>query len=335
MRLRGSPTPVAGAALLATLTVALTACGASAESTSPARVAAAPACGAAAPGVLARAAGLVARRIYAGELAGSETRADQRQVETNGALLSAVASGEREAITTAVTTLVYSHTHVVRLRVTRGSTVLADVGGPYILAPVGGALRLHGRVIGHYVLSVQDDLGYVKLVSRFIGTPLVMRTGSRMVPVEGLFSSAPASIPTQGPVKVGGVSYEAISFNATAFPSGPLRISLLLPIPPGLSSMSCAAIKSGELGRVAQRVSSRFSLSPASFSTYIKLAASLTGGLLYIRAGSRQLAGSTRPGPARLPGTGPVKYRGRTYTVYSFQAPSSAGSVRVYQLIAS
>jgi hypothetical protein len=328
-----------GAGLLAALALALAACGAAAQgpggSHPPvARSAAAEPCGTAAAGVLGRAAGQVATRIYAGELAGTETRSDQHQVETNAALLSAVAGGERAAITRAVTTLVYSHTHIVRLRVTSGSAVLADVGGPYILAPVGGALRLHGRTIGHYALSVQDDLGYVKLVTRFIGAPLVMRTGSRAIPVEGLFAGAPASIPNRGPVKVSGMTYEAFSFAAAAFPSGPLRVSLLLPVSAGLAGESCTAIRSAELGRVAQRISRRFSLSQASFSTYIKLAASVTGGLLYVRSGSRELAGSTpRPGPARLPGSGTVAFHGATYTVYSFQAPSSAGSVRVYQLI--
>jgi hypothetical protein len=344
MRTRGA-TPGVGAALLAVVALALTACGAAAQGTgSGSRAAAAaaavahapvsgePACGAAAPGVLATAAGTVARRIYAGELAGTETRSDQRQVETDAALLRAVASGERSAVASAVTTLVYSHTHIVRLRVTRGSTVLADVGGPYILAPVGGSLRLGGRRIGHYVLSVQDDLGYVKLVSRFIGAPLVMRTGSREIPVEGQLASPPASIPNRGPVKVGGATYEAFSFDERAYPSGPLRISLLLALPARLSLESCTAVKGGELGRAAQRISRRFSLSPANFSTYVKLAASLTGGLVYVRSGSRRLAGSTPAAPSRLPIAGPVKRGGTTYFVYSFQTQTSIGPVRVFHL---
>src|SRR3989440_9550471 len=195
-------------------------------SSAPPHLAGAP-CGAAGAEVLARSAGLVATRIYAGELAGSETRSDQRQVEGFTPLLNAVAGGNRAAIREAVVSLVYSHTHVVRLRVTHGSSVLADVGGPYILAPVGGALRMHGRTIGHYQLSVQDDVGYVKLATRFIGAPLLMRAGSHPVPVEGLLTPGPASIPAHGPVTYRHTLYEAFSFNARAFPSGPLRISLL------------------------------------------------------------------------------------------------------------
>jgi hypothetical protein len=340
--------PVAPAALLV---VALAACGASAQgkagrtSQSPAPVQATTAsstsapspagapCGPAAPEVLARTEGLVARRIYAGELSSSETRADRSQVERYTPLLSALASGDRAAVKAAVTSLVFSHTHVVRLRVTQGAAVLADVGGPYILAPVSGSLRFHGRSVGRYVFSVQDDLGYVKLETRFIGVPLVLRTGSHRVPVEGVLTPGPVSIPDHGPVSYRHARYEAFSFNASAFPSGALRISLLVPVRSSLAANTCAEIETAELGQIAQRVSRRFALSPANFPAYIKATGPLTGGLIYIRAGARLLAGSTRPGPPRLPAQGTVKYRGVTYSVSSFSAPTTVGPVRIYQLV--
>jgi hypothetical protein len=338
-------------AAVALIAAGLAACGASARSTSTATagppataatavVSATPpgaaggaSCGAAAPEVLARAAGVVAQRIYAGELAGVETRSDQRQVEEFTPLLSAVAAGERGAVNEAVTSLVFSRTHVVRLQVTQGAKVLADVGGPYILAPVGGTLRFHGRAVGRYVLSVQDDLGYVKLETRFIGAPLLMREGSRAVPVEGLLAPGPASIPAHGPVRYRHVSYEAYSFNASSFPSGPLRISLLLPVASSLSKRSCAQIRTAELGLVAERIARRYSLSPSNFASYMKLTTGLTGALLYIRSGSHQLAGSTHPGPAHLPTSGSVTYRGVRYGVASFGIGTAAGFARVYALV--
>lgn len=320
--------------------VVLGACGAAARSaTKPvapvSALAPAPGggCGAQAAQTLANAAGLVAMRIYAEELSGSETRKDQRQVESNGPLLRALAGGSTTAVRAAVATLVFSHTHIVRLRVTRGTRVLADVGGPYILAPVGGPLRLNGRTVGRYVLSVQDDLGYVKLVTRFLDVPLVMRAGNRNLPVEGLLAPGPASIPDHGPVSYRGASMQAFSFPARSFPGGPLRVSLLVSVPAGLQAKSCAQIRSEELGHAAQLISRRFKLAPSTFSTFVQFARTLTGGLLYVRAGSRQLAGSTRPGPRRLPASGAVSYRGRRYQVSSFSAPSAVGTVRVYQLV--
>lgn len=290
-------------------------------------------CGSKAPETLAQAAGLVATRIYAGELSSSEVQSDKREVEESAPLLNAVEGGEHAAIEAAVKSLVYSGTHIVRLRVLQGSTLLADVGGPYILAPVSGALRSHGRTIAHYELSVQDDLGYVKLETRFIGAPLVMRIGSRGVPVEGLVTPGPASIPEHGPVHYRHVAYQAFSFSANAYPSGSLRISLLMPLPSGIADESCPAVRSNEMGLIAQRISQQFPLAPSDFATYVKLTQGDTGGLIYIRSGSRQLAGSTAQGPSRLPSSGSVEFRGASYEVSSFEAPSSVGPVRVYALV--
>jgi len=284
--------------------------------------------------VLASTAGSVAERIYAAEVHSSATDSDKHQIESYVPLLSAVASGDHAAIHTAVHSLVYSHTHIVRLRVSRGSELLADEGGPYILAPISGTLRAHGKTIGHFVFSVQDDLGYVKLVTRLIGAPLILRTDSGQVPVEGLLSPGPASIPDRGPVEYRGASYQAYSFKADAYPSGRLRVSLLLAITRSLATKSCDQIKAAELGLVAQRISRRFTLSPSAFVPYVRLAHTLTHALVYVRAGSRTLAGSTHAAPAKLPSSGALRWHGVDYEVSSFSAPTSAGPARVYVLVA-
>ena len=160
-----------------------------------------------------------------------------------------------------------------------------------------------------------------------------MRTGSHGIPVEGLLTPGPTSIPKHGPIDYKGVFYQAFSFGASAFPSGALGISLLLPLPGGIARESCAAVKAGELGLIAQRISRQFPLSPGDFSAYARLTKIDTGALLYIRSGAEQLAGSTPRGPSRLPSSGSVRFHGRSYEVYSFQAPSSVGPVRVYALV--
>ena len=40
------------------------------------------------------------------------------------------------------------------------------VSGPYVIAPVTGSLRSGGKVIGSFVMSVQDDVGFTKLETR-------------------------------------------------------------------------------------------------------------------------------------------------------------------------
>jgi hypothetical protein len=328
----------------ALLTLMLAACGASAEgtgstATSPpggARTAAAQAspapCGSAAARTRAQAAGFVARRIYGREVSSPEVRRDQHQVERYVPLLSALASRNRGAVGAAVTSLVFSHTHVVRLRISQGGALLADVGGPYILAPVGGTLRFNGRTVGHYLLSVQDDSGYAKLESRYIGYRLLMRQGSRRLPVEGTFSPGQTFIPDQGPVSWRGAAYEVFSFAAQAYPSGPLTVSMLVPRPAS-AAVGCATIKVSELDRIAQRVWRRFQLVGAPVSGFVSTMGSLLGALSYVRSGSHQLSGSTSPGPASLPTQGTVSYHGVSYLVFSFSASTSSGPVRAYQLV--
>jgi hypothetical protein len=292
------------------------------------------ACAAHAPEELATTAGTVAERVYAAEAHSSETDSDKRQIETYAPLLSAVESGDKAAIQTAVHSLVYSHTHIVRLRVDRGSELVSDIGGPYILAPIAGRLRSHGKEIGHFVFSVQDDLGYVKLETRFIGAPLVLRTEAGQVPVEGLVSPGPASIPDHGPVGYRGATYEAYSFDAAAYPSGRLRVSLLLGVSSALATKTCDQIKAAELGLVAQRISRRFTLSQSSFASYIRLTQTLTHALAYVRSGSHTLAGSTPSAPPKLPDSGPLRWHGVDYEVASFSSPAAGSSVRVYVLVA-
>jgi hypothetical protein len=326
------------------LMLMLAACGAAAQPTRSTSASAPPAasgavtpaqsppCASAAAATRAAAAGFVARRIYGREVSSPEVSRDQRQVEGYTPLLSALASGNRRAAAAAVTSLVFSHTHVVRLRVSSAGSLLADVGGPYILAPVGGILRWQGRTVGSYLLSVQDDSGYAKLETRYIGYPLLMRQGARRLPVEGTFSPGSTFIPDHGPVSWRGARREVFSFAAQAYPSGPLKISMLVPPPPS-SAVSCTTIRTSELGRIAQRVWRRFQLVGAPVSGFVSTMGSLLGALSYVRAGSHQLAGSTSPGPASLPTQGIVSYHGVSYVVFSFAASTPSGSVRAYQLV--
>jgi hypothetical protein len=290
-------------------------------------------CGAIAAATLATTDGLVAMQIYKHELSGPGVRADRRQVEGYGPLLSALAVGNQAGVRQAVTGLVYSHTHIVRLRVIRGSAVLADVGGPYIIAPVSGELRFRGRTVGHYVLSVQDDLGYVKLETRYMDLPLVLQMGALRLPLEGTLAPGPANIPSLGAVAYQGTSYEVFSFNALAFPHGTLRISLFVPAAGSLSAKSCTAIRLSGLGRIAKLVWDRYSLVAAPSSAYVNQVRGLTGGLTYVRSGTRQLAGSTSPGPTGLPVHGTLRYRGVTWQVSSFPARVATAPVRVYVLM--
>jgi hypothetical protein len=168
----------------------------------------------------------IARLIYDGE-AGRRTLTQIHRVQQNQPLLHAVAKRDKPATRAAVEALL--HHHIVRLRVSAGDALLSDVGGPFVLAPVTAPLRLDGRTIGSFVLSIQDDEGYKRLANRLAGLDVLMYMGTRLV--KSTLAGSPDSVPQSGPWSYRGKSYSAYTFKAEAFPSGPLRITVLIPLP--------------------------------------------------------------------------------------------------------
>jgi hypothetical protein len=188
----------------------------------------ASACAGTAAQTAAETVGAAAERIYRYEQSGGKAKAVVRAFERARTFREAVATGDGPATEAAIVEVFKSTLHVVRVRATLGETLVADVGGPRVLAPIRGDVRdAHGRVVGHFLLSVQDDLGYVILAHRFTGVQVFLRQGGRLL--LGSASPAPPDIPTRGPVVYRGVHYQAYSFTAEAFPSGALQVTLLIP----------------------------------------------------------------------------------------------------------
>lgn len=288
-------------------------------------------CGAAAAQTIAAVDAQVARKIYLGEITGHEVGEDVAHVAGSTELTSAVASGSRAAVYAAVHTIVYTpHWHIVRLRVVKNGQVLADVGGPYIIAPIRGSLRHNGVKVGSFVMSVQDDVGYVKLVTRFVGVPIDLYRGNSFL--MGTFQPAPP-LPSDGArIKAHGASYLARVSQANAFPSGRLNVALLVAMPAGaLSAQSCAAVRSAAWGGVAKHVASRFQSLSSQYQDFVGTLEGSTGGLAYVREGSLQIAG-LNAGPRHLPTRGKVLYRGRTWHVFSWSPHPPA---RIYFLAPS
>jgi hypothetical protein len=171
--------------------------------------------------------GHVGERIYQEELHSPDVTATLHHMEDSAVFQRAVAAGDATATRAAIIGFFGQHIHVVRVRVTVGSKLLIDEGGPFVLAPVHGTLHSGGRVVGHFEMAIQDDAGYLKLAHLFTGAEVLMRTGSRQV--MGTLSPGPSTVPDRGEVTYRGRAYQAYSFLGEAFPEGPLRISLLLP----------------------------------------------------------------------------------------------------------
>ena len=202
-------------------------------------------------------------RIYQQELSSTEVRADRRQVETYVPLLHALAGESRAATRAAVTALVFSHTHIVRLRVTSRRGLVVDVGGPDIIAPVGGGLRLRGASVGRYLLSVQDDLGYVKLETRIVGAPIALGSGGHRLAIEGTAPFNALGLPELASVTYRGSRFVSFSFDARGFPNTAVRVTLLVATSGLRASEPCAAIRAAELGDVGRHLWARYALASA------------------------------------------------------------------------
>jgi hypothetical protein len=168
----------------------------------------------------------VARVIYAGE-GGSRAQTQVRRVQHDPALLRAVAARDPEATRLAIDNLLTEH--IVRLRVSVNGKLLRDVGGPYVLAPVSGALLSGGREIGTFALSIQDDEGYMRLLRRLAGLDVLMYMGPTLV--KNSLGPAPGAVPISGSYTYSGRRFEVFPVHASAFPSGPLLVMVLVPIP--------------------------------------------------------------------------------------------------------
>jgi hypothetical protein len=302
-----------------------------------AQAAAAGACGPATASTIGAVDAAVARKIYLGELTGHEVGEDVAHVAGSAELANAVASGSPSAAYAVVHQIVYTpHWHIVRLRVIRNGKVLADVGGPYIIAPISGALRQNGAKVGSFVMSVQDDVGYVKLVTRFVGVPIDLYGGPPPRPASkflmGTLQPAPR-LPSDGAtVKVHGVSYFTRVAQDNAMPNGKLRVALLVATPAkALAARSCATVRSQAWGSIVKHVAARFNSLASQYQDFVGTLAGSTGGLAYVREGSLQIAG-LNAGPRHLPRSGKVMYHGRPWQVFSWEPHPPA---RVYFLAPS
>jgi hypothetical protein len=187
-------------------------------------------CGATSEATLVNTLTRIANLIYEGE-AGRRTLTQVHRVQSNRQLLEAVAHDDPVATRAAIFGLL-NH-HIVRMRVSgTGGQLISDVGGPYVLAPVKAPLSLGGHAIGNALLSIQDDEGYLRLTGRLAGLKVLMymNPGDPQL-VKNSLGPEPGNVPAKGAYRYRGHSYRVFTVKAGAFPSGPLTIRVLVPIP--------------------------------------------------------------------------------------------------------
>jgi hypothetical protein len=176
-------------------------------------------------GVRADTLGGVARRIYQQEADGAVGHAAVRRIARDRALLSALRSGDEAALRAAALRQLFNPgKHVVRLSVVRDGRALTDVGGAFVVAPARLVLR-GGDVLE---ASMQDVVGYVKLVHRLTGAQVVVRGAAGHVE-SSLPGAARARLPAAGAATIAGHPYVVRSFRETAYGGERLVVWILSP----------------------------------------------------------------------------------------------------------
>ncbi len=187
-------------------------------------------CGATTADTQFRTTAFVARNVMNGESHSHQVTLTLRYAAQNTAFREAIAAGNPAAVRAAIIGFFRnSHFHIVRVRTWKGGRLINDVGGPYVLSPASSPIRSPaGKVIGRFMLAVQDDTGYIKLVHLFTGADVVLQTIAGTVPGSNLtpgprFAAGPST------TTYNGRTYRDFGLAGIAFPSGTLKVSLLEP----------------------------------------------------------------------------------------------------------
>jgi len=171
----------------------------------------------------------VARRIYRQEVGGNVGHVAVKRIARDRSLLRALGGGDPAALrASALRQLFNPSKHVVRLAVVRRGRTLVDVGGAFVVAPARRELRAaNGADLGRLEASMQDVIGYVKLVHRLTGAGIVVRGAAGHV--ESSLAQPPAALPPSGTTTIAGHAYVVRSFPETGFGHERLTVWILTP----------------------------------------------------------------------------------------------------------
>jgi hypothetical protein len=167
---------------------------------------------------------------YVLEARGHAVRADLRRIARDSILLAALAAHDLgRARAEAARQLV---NHVVRIRVLRDSRLLVDANSPsFDVAGSSAVLRdPRGRRLGRLEITVQDIIGYVKLVHKLDAAEVIVHgAGGRVHTSPRAVAAASLTLPRSGCIRVGGRLYAVRTLDEPGFAGEALTISVLTP----------------------------------------------------------------------------------------------------------
>ncbi len=200
----------------------------------------------------------VGHSLYEESATGRIVAQARYRLATSQALSEAVARGDRAATRRVLRSLLLNQ--IVSVQVQRAGHTLARVERGEGIAPSVGQLQLAGQTVGTFTVSVQGVNGYAQTVSGLTGSEVVVR-GRRHVLTSTLQATLSQLRAHQTEATLAGVSYRVATFPASAFPSLPVNVSLLVPqstlteaCAHAGSEIGAAQARANAWGKVAERV---------------------------------------------------------------------------------
>src|SRR6476660_4200578 len=123
-----------------------------------------------------------ARAAYRNQVSGPHSIDILHQVGRDPTLLRLLRSHNLGAVRTYVARQfhdVWYHWHVSRMRIRQGSTLVTENGVRFCLAASQMVLRTGGRNVGTLQVSMQDEIGFVRLMHRRYAVQVVIRGRGR------------------------------------------------------------------------------------------------------------------------------------------------------------
>jgi hypothetical protein len=124
---------------------------------------------------------------------------------------------------------VWYHWHVSYMTITRGSQTVTSIGVPFVMPGPKMTLRgPGGRALGTLQISMQDEIGFVRLMRRMHPSVQVVIRGRGPAHLRtSLHSAAFAKLPSRGTAAIGGRHYLVRSFHEVAWGGEPVTIWIL------------------------------------------------------------------------------------------------------------
>jgi hypothetical protein len=176
----------------------------------------------------------VAKHLYGNEINGGRVHRDLRFVASNQVLLNDLSRGDLAAAQAEAYRQMTGNPvdHITRVSVTNGRRTLVNAvwngNGVFVVAPQRQTLYFQGRRLGTLLVSVQDVVGYVKLIHKYTGALAVVRGGSGQVR-SSLAAAAHVSLPSSGYATIEGTKYIVGSFHLAGWGHEPLTAWVLEP----------------------------------------------------------------------------------------------------------